>query len=92
MRSKELMKIFRQLAMLTQLGLSLLTPLLLCLGLCYYLVTRFSLGGWIFLPGFFFGLGGSGTVAWKFFKAQTRQSEREEKEQKPKVSYNKHSE
>ena len=46
--------IIKNVSMLTQFGLSLLTPLLLCLGICWWLSNRFDLGGWIYLPGFFF--------------------------------------
>ena len=91
MRHKELMKIFSQLAMLSQLALSLMTPLLLCLGICWWLVSRHGLGGWIFIPGFFFGLGGSGMVAWKFYLAQMGAEKKEEQQKKNKVSYNRHS-
>ena len=49
--------IIEKLTMLTQLSLSLVTPLLLCLGLCWWSSNRWSLGGWIYLIGFFFGLG-----------------------------------
>ena len=91
MRQKDLMKVFRQLAMLSQFALSLITPLLLCLGICWWLVNHFGLGGWIFIPGFFFGLGGSGTVAWKFYKAQIGAEKKEEESRKDKVSFNRHS-
>ena len=90
MKQKDLMKLFRQLAMLSQFALSLITPLLLCLGICYLLVSRFGLGGWIFIPGFFFGLGGSGTFAWKFYLAQTREEKKEEQGKKKRVSFNRH--
>ena len=46
------------LTMLTQFGLSLVTPLFLCLALCWWLCDRFSVGTWIYLIGFFFGIGG----------------------------------
>lgn len=61
--------IIEKLTMLTQLSLSLVTPLLLCLGLCWWSSTAGSLGGWIYLIGFFFGLGGSAMTAWKFYQS-----------------------
>ncbi len=60
--------ILKQISMLTQFGLSFITPLLLCLGICYLLCTRAGVGGWVYLIGFFFGLGGSFTVAWKWYR------------------------
>ena len=41
------------LTMLTQFGLSLVTPLFLCLALCWWLCDRFSVGTWIYLIGLF---------------------------------------
>ena len=53
---KDWMQISQRLIMLGQLGLSLLMPLLLALGVCYLLVSRLGIGLWIYFPGFLFGL------------------------------------
>ena len=83
--------IIGKLTMLTQFGLSLVTPLLLCLGLCWWISNRWSVGGWIYLVGFFFGLGGSGMTAWKVYRSVVNRQERTEKEKrKSKVSFNRH--
>ena len=74
--------IIEKLTMLTQLSLSLVTPLLLCLGLCWWSSNRWSLGGWIYMIGFFFGLGGSAMTAWKFYRSVVMRQERTEKEKK----------
>lgn len=76
------------LTLVTQFGLSLITPLLLCLFLCHWLSTRFGLGGWVYLAGFFFGLGGSGMVAWRLYQSQQRRQLKEKK--KDKISFNSH--
>ena len=60
------------LTMLTQFGLSLVTPLFLCLALCWWLCDRFSVGTWIYLLGFFFGIGGGAVTAWKFGQSVLR--------------------
>ena len=44
-------EIFAQLTMLAQLGLSLATPLLICLAVCYLLCTRLGFGLWFYSPG-----------------------------------------
>ena len=67
-KMKKWTDIIGKLTMLTQFSLSLVTPLLLCLGLCWWISNRWSVGGWIYLVGFFFGLGGSGMTAWKVQK------------------------
>lgn len=80
--------IVKNISILTQFGLSFITPLLMCLGLCWWLCSRFGLGTWIFIPGFFFGLGGSATVAYKLYLSVTSRQEKEKKKQK--ISFNRH--
>lgn len=80
----------KNLSLLTQFGLSLITPLLLCLALCWWLYSRFGLGSWIFIFGFFFGLGGFGTVAYKLYLSVLKKQNQEKKEKKEKVSFNRH--
>jgi len=58
----------QNLLLLSQFGLSLAAPLLLCLFFCHYLVARWQVGAWVYIPGFFFGLGGSFTTAWKLYR------------------------
>lgn len=90
-KMKKWTDIIEKLTMLTQLSLSLVTPLLLCLGLCWWSSNRWSVGGWIYLIGFFFGLGGSAMTAWKFYRSVVMRQERTEKEKrKSKVSFNRH--
>ena len=83
--------IISNLTILTQFGLSFVTPLLLCLGICWWLTDRFALGGWVYLLGFFFGLGGSFTVASKLYLNVTAPDRKEKEKEKKKVSFNRHS-
>lgn len=78
----------KNLSILTQFGLSLVTPLLLCLAGCWWLNSRWQIGIWIYAVGFFLGLGGSGMVAYKLYLATTERSKKENK--KKKVSFNRH--
>jgi len=87
---KQWMEILKQLSMLTQFALSLVTPILLCLGLCYLLTAKLHAGGWVFIPGFFFGLGGSGMVAWKFYKSVIGAQKKKENKGKKNYSWNRH--
>lgn len=75
--------------MLSQFGLSFITPLLLCLAVCWWLTAYMGMGGWVYIPGFFFGLGGSFTVAYKLYLSVMKRQKKEEK--KKKVSFNRHS-
>lgn len=80
-----------QFAMVGQLGLSLLMPLLLCLIACYLLCTRLSVGAWVYIPGVILGLGGSMTTAYKVYLSVVHREEKKKKEKNNNEFYfNKH--
>ena len=81
--------ILRNITALTQFGLSLITPLLLCLGLSWWVSSRWSVGAWVYIPGFFFGMGGSAMVAYKLYLTVIKKDKKEKK--KNKISFNRHS-
>ena len=83
---KQWSEIIRNVTMLSQLGLSLITPVLICLAVCWLIVSKTGAGGWVYIPG----LGGSGTVAYKFYLSINRQQKKENKKKKNKVSFNRH--
>ena len=57
-------------------------------GICWLLCAKAGLGGWIYIPGFFFGMGGSGMVAWKLYVSVTGRQKKEET--KKHISFNRH--
>lgn len=75
-------------ALLSQLGLSLTVPILLCLFVCSWVCRRFGVGGWIFIPGFFFGLGGSAATAYKLYQSIVGNGKKKQKKRGP--SFNRH--
>lgn len=81
----------KNISILTQFGLSFITPLLVCLAFCGWLSASKNVGVWVFIPGFFFGMGGSAAVAYKFYLQITRQQKKEQKKKKQQVSFNRHS-
>lgn len=81
-------QIFGQLTMVAQLGLSLATPLLMCLLICYLLTSRLGLGVWVYLPGFILGLGSSAMSGYKMYLAVMKKEEKEKKDRG--FSSNKH--
>ena len=72
---KRMSFILKNLTLLGQLGLSFLTPILLCLLICLFLEHRFGAPLWIYIPGFVLGLGGSFMTAWKFYQATMKQEQ-----------------
>jgi len=85
---KQWMDVMKNLAMLTQFGISFITPTLMCVLICWLLDAKTGVGGWIYIPGFFFGMGGSAMVGWKLYLSVQKN---EEKEQRKKIiSFNRH--
>lgn len=88
MKREELNAILRNVTLIGQLGLSVMMPMLLCIGLAWYLNSRQGLGLWVYIPGFFFGLGSSFMTAYKFYQTQINKEKKENP--KKKVSFNRH--
>ncbi|WP_314834171.1 AtpZ/AtpI family protein [Oribacterium sinus] len=84
---KEWSKAFRNLTILSQFGLSLAMPLLLCLFVAYQLREHFHISYWIYLPAFFFGLAASFMTAYKFYLSV---SEKEKKQETKDRAFNQH--
>lgn len=87
MQRRELNEIVRQVALLGQFGLSLVMPMLICIGICVFLTQKTSVGMWVYIPGFLFGLGSSFMTAYKFYIAESNKGKKEEKKT---VSFNSH--
>lgn len=73
-KTTDFSKLMTQFAMVGQLGLSLVMPLLICIFACYMLTTRLGMPGWIYILGFFFGLGGSMMTAYKVYLEVTKKT------------------
>ncbi|SFC22386.1 AtpZ/AtpI family protein [Butyrivibrio sp. YAB3001] len=91
MQIKRMSQIIGQFAMVGQLGLSLLMPLLLCLFGCYLLCSRLSVGAWVYIPGFILGLGSSMMTAYKVYLSVIHKEEKKKKEKDShEVYFNRH--
>jgi hypothetical protein len=87
---KHFRNIYKEILLFTQFGLSFIMPLLLCIGLCGFLVHKTGIGYWVYLFGFLFGLGGSFMTGYKFYVSIVKQDEKKQQNKKKRVSYNKH--
>ena len=87
---KKYSEIFKNLSLVTQLGLSLIMPVLLCLFICWLLVSKTGVGTWVYIIGFFFGLGGSAATAYKVWKSVMKPKKDGEEDQPDRVGFNDH--
>ena len=63
---KDLGKVMTDIVYVGQLGLDMVVPVILCLGVSYYLHKYLHVGAWVFVPGLILGLGG-GAMSFKRF-------------------------
>lgn len=83
-------EVMKQLSMLTQFGLSLMTPTVLCLVVCYFLTVKAGAGIWVYIPGLILGLGSSAMVAWKFYCQVLKDGKKQDEKKEKTFSYNRH--
>lgn len=69
----------KSLALLSQIGLSVATPLVLCTYGAYWLRNRFGLGGWIVVVGLVLGLLGAVGGIWRSYQMILRSGSRKNK-------------
>ena len=81
-------EMFKSLTMLSQLGLSLIMPLILCLGASWLIIRYTGAGNWVYIPGFILGLGSSAVTAWKMVRMVTGKQEHNKKADD--IGFNKH--
>lgn len=65
---KGYVKIGRDFAQITQLGLSISIPIILSVWIAGWIAKKFELGIWVILIGIVLGLGGAGVSAVKFYQ------------------------
>ncbi len=82
------MKALGNLVWLTQLGLSILLPPLICLWGCSWLVNSRGAPMWLYLPAILLGLGAGMQNFWKFAKMMMKKSETTKG---PAARFNRHS-
>ena len=80
---KDWQYILKNLSLLSQMGISLAAPLLLCLFLCSWLNSRFMIGGFIM------GLGGSFMTAYKLYLAIMK-TQKKKKNREHEKAFNRH--
>ena len=82
--------VLKNLVWLTQLGLSVISPLVLCIVGAWWLSNRYGIGSWIIIVGFFLGFGGAVSGFASSLRAMKRLSEENSEKKKDVVAFNDH--
>ena len=70
--------VFSALAMITQFGISTITPMLLCIFVALWLKNRFALGDWVVLIGVIMGIGSGFLSMMKMIRQMSELSKKED--------------
>lgn len=75
------LEVLRGLSYLTQVGISVATPIVLCLLAARWLQSRFEWGSWVLFAGLLIGLASGLVSLWNFLRLVERKSARGAKNQ-----------
>lgn len=77
---KETARSWRYLSLISQLAISMITPVLLMIFVCMWLKNKFGLGNWIVMAGMFLGIGSGLSSVWTYLKRFLREGEKQQQE------------
>lgn len=75
---------------LSQLGISIVSPLILCLFGSVWLRNRYGLGSWLIVLGLLLGLLGSFSAGLTFYRNTVCVNQKTSKDKPPLVGFNEH--
>lgn len=65
---KDSAKVWRYVSLISQVSISMLTPVFMMIFLCIWLKNKFGLGDWVIIVGLLLGIGSGFTSVWKQLK------------------------
>ena len=77
---KDTMKSWRYLGLISQLAISMLTPVFMMIVICSWLKNKYAMGDWIIIAGLLLGIGSGLSNAWTYLKRFLREGEKEQQE------------
>ena len=77
---KDTAKSWQYLTLVSQLAISMVTPVLLMIFVCTWLKNKYSLGNWIIIAGLLLGVGSGLSSVWTFLKSFLREGQRQQQE------------
>ena len=68
------------LSLLSQLAISMLTPVLMMIFVTTWLKNRFAMGNWVVIAGMLLGVGSGFSMVWVYLKKSIKDAERQQQE------------
>ncbi len=77
---KDTMNSWRYLGLISQLAISMLTPVFMMIVVCSWLKNKYAMGNWIIIAGLLLGIGSGLSSAWTYLKRFLRDGEKQQQE------------
>ncbi|MEG2928084.1 MAG: AtpZ/AtpI family protein [Oscillospiraceae bacterium] len=78
--NKKIYNSLKYLSLLSQLGISLIVPPLMCILAATWIKNRFGMGDWIVVAGIIFGIGGGITSVYNYLKVAMNDAKKSQQE------------
>ena len=73
-------KSWRYLGLISQLAISMLTPVFMMILFCTWLKDKYGLGNWVIIAGLLLGVGSGFSSIWTYVKRFLREGEKQQQE------------
>ena len=77
---KENARTWRYLSLVSQLAISMVTPVLMMIFLCTWLKNKFGFGDWIVIAGLLLGIGSGLSTVWTYLKRSIKDAEKQQQD------------
>ena len=77
---KDTAKSWRYLSLISQLAISMLTPIFMMIILCSWLKNKYGFGDWVIIAGLLLGIGSGLSSVWTYLKRFLREGEKQQQE------------
>ena len=77
---KDTAKSWRYLGLISQLAISMLTPVFMMIFVCSWLKNKYNLGDWVIIAGLVLGIGSGMSSVWTYLKKFLRDGEKQQQE------------
>lgn len=71
---------FKNLGLISQLALSMITPCFITIALCTWLKNHFGLGNWVVVAGILWGIGSGFVSVWRYMKKAMADADKQQQE------------
>ena len=77
---KDSAKVWRYVSLISQVSISMLTPVFMMILFCTWLKDKYGLGNWVIIAGLLLGVGSGFSSIWTYVKRFLREGEKQQQD------------